>query len=99
MLTDDSVGEQSAIRKAFPSLIAGEFEPSHLLCRIHCERTLGRKFAGVNYKISKNHFLAALNFRQTKSGCEESIELTIKAAPNEKVRNYIYNEWWQTREK
>jgi hypothetical protein len=92
MLTDDSAGEQNAIRKAFSGLIAGELEPSHLLCRVHCERTLGRKLAGVNCKASKNYLLATLKFRQTKPDCEESIELAIKAVPNEKVRNYIYNE-------
>src|SRR5438034_9947387 len=38
MLTDDSAGEQCAVRKAFPGLEAGELEPTHFLCRVHSER-------------------------------------------------------------
>ena len=40
ILTDDSAGEQSAVQKAFPGLIAGEQEVTHLLCTVHSERTL-----------------------------------------------------------
>jgi hypothetical protein len=40
MLTDDSAGEQSAVKKGFPGLKAGEQKVDHLLCSVHSERTL-----------------------------------------------------------
>lgn len=43
-LTDDSAAEQAAVQRAFPGLIAGEMEVDHLLCVVHSERTLRRRF-------------------------------------------------------
>ena len=98
MLTDDSAGEQSAVDKAFPGLIEGELQPTHLLCRVHSERTLNRRLAGRQNKAALDHLLTALKYRQTRAGCEESIALAIKAAP-EKSRDYIEKEWWATRDR
>jgi hypothetical protein len=97
MLTDDSAGEQSAVSKAFRGLIDGEQEVTYLLCRVHSERTLNRKLPGKVHKAALNHLIAAFKFRQTKAGCEESIEHAIKAAP-EKSRDYIRKEWFETRD-
>jgi hypothetical protein len=99
MLTDDSAGEQCAVQKAFRGLIDGELEPTHLLCRVHSERTLNRTLAGDKHKAAQKHLIAALKYRQTKPGCEESIELAMKAACDEKTRDYIHKEWFTTREK
>lgn len=40
MLTDDSAGEQCAVRKAFGGLVDGEMEVTHLLCKVHTLHTL-----------------------------------------------------------
>ena len=96
-LTDDSAAEQRAVKLAFRGLIDGEMEVDHLLCRTHSERTLNRRLTGDACKQARSHLYAALYFRKTSMGCEESIEAAIKTAPNQKIRKYIENEWWQTR--
>jgi len=35
MLTDDSAGEQCAVRKVWKGLSAGEMEVTHLLCKVY----------------------------------------------------------------
>ena len=40
-MTDDSAVEQKAVRETF-----GEVYVTHLLCRVYCDRTLQRNFAG-----------------------------------------------------
>lgn len=95
MLTDDSAGEQCAVRKAFPSLQIAETEVTHLLCRVHSRRTIDKNLAGDNCKESRKHLMAALYNRWTKIGCHESVEQAIKAAPpNNKA--YIQKEWLKT---
>ena len=96
-LTDDSAAEQRAVTLAFRSLIDGEMEIDHLLCRTHSERTLNRRLNGVNCKEARSHLYTALYYRKTSMGCEQSIETAMKTAPNEKTRKYIKNKWWQTR--
>ena len=91
MLTDDSAGEQCAVRKAFPSLQIAETEGTHLLCRVHSCRTIDKNLAGDNCKESRKHLMAALYNRRTKIGCHESVEQAIKAAPPKKKRTYKKN--------
>ena len=91
ILTDDSAGEQSAMRKAFPGLIAGEQEVTHLLCTVHSERALQRNLANQEYKQALEHLLTAMRIRRTRAGCEESIQAAIKACPKAK-RAYIEKE-------
>jgi hypothetical protein len=95
ILTDDSAGEQSAVQKAFPGLIAGEQEVTHLLCTVHSERTLQRSLAGQEYTEARKHLLVAMRVRRTHAGCEESIRAAIKASPKAK-RAYIEKEWLTT---
>lgn len=74
----------------------GEIEVSHFLCRKHSERTLDQKLAGPKCKKAKKHLYDALYYRKTGPGCEDSIKKAIDAAPKDK-RNYIEQEWYQTR--
>ena len=96
MLTDDSAVEQCAVRKAFPGLSAGEQEVTHLLCRVHSQRTLLTKLPGLGNQKTREHLLAALYNRKTKPGCEESITAALDAAPANK-HSYVLKEWWNTR--
>jgi hypothetical protein len=96
MLTDDSAGEQCAVRKAFPGLEVGELEPTHFLCKVHSERTLQRNFKGKEYADTLKHLLTALKYRKSRAGCEESIQQAIRATRDEKKRKYIQKEWLTT---
>ena len=96
ILTDDSAGEQSAVRKAFPGLSAGELEVTHLLCKVHSLRTLRKALSGEANRRCREHLMAALYNQKTKPGCEESIQAAINAAL-EPRRSYIEKEWWVTR--
>ena len=97
MLTDDSAGEQCAVRKAFRGLEAGEQEVSHFLCRVHSQRTLLKAFPGkdeTNVSV-RRHLLAALYNRKTRPGCEQSVQAAIDAAPPHR-RAYLEKEWRDT---
>lgn len=95
-LTDDSAVEQKAVRLAFPGLLAGETEVDHLLCRVHCERTINRNLAGNKNKACRNHLFAALCTRRTIPGCKESVLKSMETAPDEETRKYIRNNWYPT---
>src|SRR5436190_10654921 len=95
ILTDDSAGEQSAVQKTFPGLIAGEQEVTHLLCTVHSERTMRRILAGPQYEEARKHLLIAMRVRRTQAGCKKSIRSAIKASPKEK-QAYIKKEWLTT---
>ena len=96
MLTDDSAGEQCAVRKAFRGLIDGECEVTHLLCKIHSRRTLMKKLPGKPNKKAVDHVFAALYNRRTKAGCEESVQAAITSCPTEVGKRYLENEWLKT---
>ena len=97
MLTDDSAAEQKAVKIAFRGLLDGEMEVTHPLCRVHGERTLRRRLAGDKCKHCRKHLLAALKFRKTSIGCDESIKSAIDAAPENGIAKYILERWWPTR--
>jgi len=92
MLTDNSAGEQCAVRKAFRGLEAGEQEVDHLLCKVHSLRTIQKALAGEVNSKAREHLLAALYNRKTSIECEESINAAIDAAP-EGQKAYIKKEW------
>lgn len=96
MLTDDSAGEQCAVRKAFRGLVDGEMEVTHLLCKVHTLRTLRTKLPGATNTKVREHLMAALYNRKTKPGCEESIQSAIQAA-SPRQQQYLQKEWWNTR--
>lgn len=96
MLTDDSAGEQSAIKKAFGGLLTGEMEVDHLLCKVHSRRTIDRKLKGPQYQQIRNHLYAALYNRKTRPGCEESMQAAIQAASTDAMRKYLKKEWETT---
>jgi hypothetical protein len=91
MITDDSAGEQAAVKKAFQGLQEGEQDISHLLCIVHSQRTLQRHFA--KNPIVLRHMDTALFTRRTKAGCEESINNTIKTYTSKKDVKYLQKEW------
>ncbi|KAK9427538.1 hypothetical protein V1505DRAFT_379825, partial [Lipomyces doorenjongii] len=94
-LTDDSAVEQLAVQKAFPGLIAGEQEVSHLLCKVHSMRTLDRRLKAA--RESRRHLLIAMVHKTTEIGCDHEIELAIRAAPSDEIKNYIIREWRTTK--
>lgn len=97
MITDDSAAEQRAVQLAFPGLHAGERVVTHLLCTFHSEQTLKRRLKGSSCAKSLRHLTAALKWRKTGPGVEESIQNAIHSAPNPAIAKYIENEWWKTR--
>ena len=92
IFTDDSAGEQCAVRKAFRGLIDGECEVTHLLCKIHSRRTLMKKLPGKPNKKAVDHVFAALYNRRTKAGCEESVQVVITSCPIKINKRYLKNE-------
>jgi hypothetical protein len=84
------------VRKAFPGLLVGEQEVTHLLCKVYSHRNLDKCLAGPANQAAKQHLLAALYHRRTRLSCEESIESAIRAAPAAK-KEYIRKECWNTR--
>jgi hypothetical protein len=96
MLTDDSAGEQCAVRKAFRGLIDGEQEVTHLLCKVHSQRTIDKKLKGPAFTTTRKHLAAALYHRRTRAGCEESIQAALRAVPRSRY-NYLEKGWWKTR--
>jgi hypothetical protein len=96
MLTDDSAGEQAAVKKAFPGLEVGEMEVTHLLCTVHSERTLQRHFGSEAKRPILKHLTTALYIRKTKAGCHDSIDAAIKACSQSKDKDYIEKEWRKT---
>ena len=69
MLTDNSAGEQCAVRKAFRGLEAGKQEVDHLLCKVHSLRTIQKALAGEANSKAREHLLAALY----RGGAEDSM--------------------------
>lgn len=94
-LTDDSAVEQKAVRNAFAGLWA-----DHLLCSVHSERTLRRRFGAPKYREVLAHMLAALHSRRTETGCIQSINAAIQilvARKDEAQAQYIENFWLDSR--
>ncbi|TAQ84793.1 hypothetical protein B7494_g6880 [Chlorociboria aeruginascens] len=99
VITDDSAAEIKAFRLAFPGLIAGEIKISHLLCRVHCQRTIKRKLGTKADSRSRAALMSALCNRQTKLGALESTNQAIALAANSQSADYIRNNWLSEIEK
>lgn len=98
VLTDDSSIEQLAIQCAFPGLINGQQEVTHLLCTVHSMRTLNRHFkAEADKKILS--LLRHAMFCFTGVKCRMLCEEAIAAARDEKTKNYIRAYWLETAQK
>ncbi|KAH7346348.1 hypothetical protein BKA65DRAFT_274970 [Rhexocercosporidium sp. MPI-PUGE-AT-0058] len=96
VLSDDSGAEQRAFRLAFPGLVCGEMEISHLLCRVHCMRTLKRKLGTSADAKSRGHVMAALCNRRTETGARDSVAKAIKVAASPEKAKYIRDNWLKT---
>ena len=97
MLTDDSAAEQRGVLLAFKGLADGEQEVEHLLCRKHSERTLKRRLKAASCQEARKHLIAALYYRLSEPGCDDSIRKAIHAAPNKEIKDYIQKEWVPTK--
>jgi hypothetical protein len=94
-LTDDSAVEQKAVRNAFADLW-----PSHLLCTVHSERTLRRRFSSPKFRTCLDHLLTALKTRRTETGCLESIDAAIHDLHTRNEvgeAQYVIRFWRETR--
>lgn len=98
VLTDDSAIEQSAVRKAFPGLSAGEQEVSHLLCTVHSHRTLQRRFASEALKPICQTLRHAM-YVYTRPRCQDLCMEAINLAADDKTKTYIRTYWLQTMSK
>ncbi|KAI1436370.1 hypothetical protein GGR50DRAFT_693366 [Xylaria sp. CBS 124048] len=93
-LTDDSAVEQKAVKGAFTP--EDGYNVDLLLCSVHAGRTLKRKLSSSRYQTCLEHMLAALKFRRTETGCDESIELalqSLQAQGDMKMMEYIIENW------
>jgi len=89
-LTDDSAAEQSAVKKAFPGLLAEELEVFHCLCTVHSMRTLDRKLKAKKYAAPKKRPLSAMFGCTTKPGCPAEIQAALEATSSDpEMRTYI----------
>lgn len=89
-LTDDSAVEQRAVKIAFDG--SGQ-SVEHLLCSVHCERTLRRRFQGPRNRVVLDHMLAALKNRRTRVGCQASLDSAIAAVASQADAQYIVDHW------
>ncbi len=58
-------------------------------------RTLDRTIKAN--KTSHRHLLSALKYRKTEPGCDDSLNLALNSATDEKTRKYIQREWAATK--
>ena len=98
-LTDDSAAEQRGVRLALPPLDSpnGHFR-AHLLCTVHSERTLSRRFGAMRYRKTFEKLHHAM-FCRTQEHCIEHIMAAIDALPqnDHDSKAYIMKEWLETR--
>jgi hypothetical protein len=98
VLTNDSAMEQLAVRNAFPGLIAGEQEVTHLLCTMHSMRTLNKRFKAAEYQGIFNKLRQAM-YTSMRSKCLELCKEAITAAFDIGMKNYIHSYWLESSEK
>ena len=92
MLTDDSASEQRAVRAAFPE---EDERVEHLLCRVHLQRTIDRRFLSRNAGFGgiRRHLAAMLYSDRTRQEALASVDAAIRAAPTDRDREYLRVEW------
>ena len=84
-----------AVRKAFHGFPVGEQEVTHLLCIVYSDRAPRKNLSSPTCKDAMQHLRAALWNRQTRLGCQQSMEAAIAAAPANN-KQYVRNEWKMT---
>jgi hypothetical protein len=99
ILIDDSASKQAGVKKAFYGLNAGKQEVTHLLCIIHSDRTLKHHFGHSSKANILQHLQQALWGSFTKKGYEDNIQAAINASHDEKEKEYIQKEWFNTMDK
>jgi hypothetical protein len=95
-LTDNSAIEKAAVKKAFGA--EGHIK-THLLCTVHSERTLSRRFRSLETKDAFNHMRHAMRViteEKCVALCQEAINSLTFA--NNADRRYIEREWLNTRQ-
>jgi hypothetical protein len=91
MITDDSAGEQAAVKKAFQGL-EGKQEVSYLLCIVYSPANFIVAFCKESRGFKTSGYCTFFT-RRIKAGCKESINNAIKAYMSEKDIKYIQREW------
>ena len=99
-LTNDSAAEQRSVRLALRPLDSpnGHFR-AHLLCTVHSERTLSRRFSAMRYQKTFEKLHPAM-FCHTQELCIEHIMGAIDALPqnDRDSKAYIMKALLNTRE-
>ena len=93
-LTDNSAIEKAAVKKAFGE--AGHVK-QHLLCTVHSERTLQRRFRGEETKAAYGHMRHAIR-TLTEIECINLCNSAISAVSTESDKRYLQREWLETRQ-
>jgi hypothetical protein len=65
----------------------------HLLCRVHCIRTLKWKLGKKSDAKSRRHLIAALCNRFMQDGARDSVDNALEAATSPEKASYIRREW------
>jgi len=91
--TDDNAAKQSAVKKAFPGILAGELEVSHFLCTVHSMRTMDRKLKAKQYAAPKKHLLSTMFGRTTKPECAAAFQPALEASSDAEISTWLEKEW------
>ena len=96
-LTDDSAVEQRAVKNAFPlSTELGGHLHGHLLCTVHSDRTLQRRFK-TQMDSELLQCMRKAMFSYQESQCILLCNEAIRLARSDKDRKYLGKEWLNTR--
>lgn len=94
-LTDNSAIEKAAVRKAFDTE-DHSFVKCHLLCTVHSERTLARRFRSEDSKVAYGYMRHAIRVN-TEAACIDLCKKAINACESTADKRYIEREWLETR--
>ncbi|KAK9313995.1 hypothetical protein V1524DRAFT_170180 [Lipomyces starkeyi] len=64
-----------------------------LLCNVHAMRTLKRRLNTAATNRCQRHIISAIVSKPTEVGCDNEIELALRAAPTDHDRQYTGEEW------
>jgi len=101
-MNNDSAIEQRAIRRALPGLNTGEQEVTHLLCSIHSNRTLLRRFGSDDnkpiYQLLK-HAMYCFTEVQNRDLCEQAVTAATAIDNTGNTTKCVQTYWLQTASK
>ena len=79
------------MKKCFEArgILSGEMDVQHLLCHKHLDATLRKRFKGDRYKKTLECVLAAVKYRRTATGAEDSLRQAINALPKTGQQSFM----------